>query len=117
MLFWYVLKNQGGTTFDYALIVKARDRSRTDNLIITNDVLRQLSYAGNNLNSEIILKFLVFTIINLHKNTPHPQGARELSIPWREGLVSYKKYFDTFSKNSRITIYNFIKSQIVNLKS
>ncbi len=26
--------------------VKARDRSRTDNLIITNDVLRQLSYAG-----------------------------------------------------------------------
>ena len=46
MLFWYVLKNQGGTTFDYALIVKARDRSRTDNLIITNDVLRQLSYAG-----------------------------------------------------------------------
>ena len=26
--------------------IKARDRSRTDNLIITNDVLRQLSYAG-----------------------------------------------------------------------
>ena len=78
-------EESGGTTFDYALIVKARDRSRTDNLIITNDVLRQLSYAGNNLNSEIILKFLVFTIINLHKNTPHPdplpQGARELSIP------------------------------------
>jgi hypothetical protein len=28
---------------------------------------------------------LVFTIINLHKNTPHqealPQGARELSLP------------------------------------
>ncbi len=68
-----ILKNQEGSTFDYALIVKARDRSRTDNLIITNDVLRQLSYAGNNLNSEIILKFLVFTIINLHKNTPHPE--------------------------------------------
>src|SRR3989339_1978912 len=66
-----ILKNQEGSAFDNALIVKARDRSRTDNLIITNDVLRQLSYAGNNLNSEIILKFLVFTIINLHKNTPH----------------------------------------------
>jgi len=33
-----ILKNQEGSTFDYALIVKARDRSRTDNLIITNDI-------------------------------------------------------------------------------
>ena len=37
MLFDMILKNQEGSTFDYALIVKARDRSRTDNLIITND--------------------------------------------------------------------------------
>ena len=55
MLFWYVLKNQEGTTFDYALIIKARDRSRTDNLIITNDVLRQLSYAGNKKNLKLVL--------------------------------------------------------------
>ncbi len=37
-------------------------------------------------------------------------------------LVSYEKYFDTFSKNLRITIYNFIKipnrkSKIVNFHS
>jgi len=36
-----------------------------------------------------------------------PRHAKRRMLPYK--LVSYEKYFDTFSKNLRSTIYNFIK--------